>query len=153
MAEQLILAESYGEALADEDVPCVIIRLFGFTSGPQIQQFSTAALDYYKAHSRPERPWGWLADARHLSAIPQKTQQWLQEVWNVAAYQAGIREISIVVAANVQGQLATQQYSQHLQTTPQLVIEPAYYASLDEAKRGAARRCAALRAPGQTPQK
>lgn len=71
-----------------------------------------------------------------MSAIPAEVQRWLAEEWNVKAYEAGLREMSIVTSQNVQGRLATQQYAQ------QAVLDPVYYSSLEQAKAGAAKRAA-----------
>ena len=146
MAEQVIVAETYGSVLADEKVPCVIVQFHSFANQQQFKHIMTTGLAYYQAHSPAARPWGWVGDTRHMSAIPKEVQQWLTDVWNVQAYAAGIREISIVVSANIMGQLATQQYVQHTAGEPERYeIEPVYYSSLEEAKQGAAKRCAALR--------
>ena len=77
-----------------------------------------------------------MADTRLLSAIPAEVQRWLADEWNVAAYEAGLREMSIVTSENVQGLLATKQYAQRA------ILDPVYYSSLEEAKAGAAKRAA-----------
>lgn len=147
MAEQVILAETYGSVLADEQVPCVIVQFHKFANQQQFKHIMTTGLTYYQAHSSAARPWGWVGDTRDMSAIPKEVQQWLTDVWNVQAYAAGIREISIVVSANIMGQMATQQYVQHTATAVEKYeIEPVYYPSLEAAKQGAAKRCLSLRA-------
>ena len=142
-----MVAQAYGSVLVDETVPCVLVQFHGFANGEQFKHIMTSGLAHYKAHATPTAPWGWVGDTRHMSAIPKQVQQWLTEEWNIAAYAAGIREISIVVSANIMGQLATQQYAQRTQgEVEKYEIEPVYYDSLASAKQGAAKRCAALKA-------
>jgi hypothetical protein len=147
MPDTLVLAESYGSVFADARVPCVIVQFHRFANAAEFKNIMETGLAYHLAHSSPQQPWGWIGDVRHMGAIPQAVQDWLTTDWNVRAFAAGIREISIVVAENVLGQMATQQYVQKtVAHQEQYEIEPAYYPSLAQAKEGAAVRCAALRA-------
>ena len=149
MADHVIIAEPYGSVLADETVPCVIVQFHQFANSNEFRHMMTTGLNYYQAHRTPQQPWGWVGDIRHMGAIPQDVQQWLVTQWNIAAYEAGIREFSLVAPANVLGQFAAEQYTQHTAAErEQYAIEPVYYASLAEAKAGAAKRCAALKADG-----
>lgn len=76
-----------------------------------------------------------------MSAIPQEVQQWLADDWNMQAYVAGLREMSIVTSTNILGRLATQQYAEKAMATPErYVLEPVYYASLEEAQHDVAGR-------------
>ena len=146
MSDQIIFTESYGSVLADESVPCVIVQFHGFANRDQFKHIMDSGLAHYLAHSTPGQPWGWVGDTRQMGAIPKEVQQWLTDDWNLRAYAAGIREISIVVSENVFGQLATQQYAHKTEvTTDKYELEPAYYDTLDSAKLGAAARCAAIR--------
>ena len=146
MAEKIIVAEAYGSVLVDEAVPCVIVQFHSFANSAQFKHIMTSGLAYFQAHATPTAPWGWVGDTRNMGAIPKQVQQWLTDEWNVQAYAAGIREISIVVSANIMGQLATQQYAQHTQgEVEKYEMEPVYYDSLEGAKQGAAERCAALK--------
>lgn len=147
MSEQLIVDEPYALVRADATVPCVIVQLHAFANRDQFKQLMNAGLAYYKAHSRPGQCWGWIADTRHMSAIPKEVQQWLADDWNAQACQAGLREMSIVTSTNILGQLAMQQYVDKAVAQPErYVLHPIYYASLEEAKRGVTRRCATLNA-------
>lgn len=147
MTEHIILQESYAQVLADAAVPCIIVQLHAFANREQFKQMMNAGLAYYQEQTSPQQPWGWIADTRQMSAISQEVQQWLAQDWNVRAYQAGLREMSIVTAQNILGQIATQQYAQLAvaQSTP-YVLEPVYYPSLADAKQGVKKRVAALRA-------
>jgi len=136
MAAKIIVDESYVLVVADEQVPCIIVEVRAFANRDQFKDFMTAGLAYFKTHYLPTRPWGWVADTRNMSAIPAEVQRWLAEEWNVQAFDAGLREMSIVTSQNVMGQVATQQYAQ------KAVLDPVYYSSLEEAKRGAAKRAA-----------
>lgn len=145
MPAQVILEEPYVTVTADSTVPCIMVQLHAFANRDQFKQLMTVGLTYYKAHSRPKQPWGWIADTRHMSAIPKDVQQWLAQEWNVQAYAAGLREMSIVASANIMGQLATQQYAQLAMAQPEkYVLESVYYNSPEEAKQGVAKRNAAL---------
>lgn len=147
MSEHPIVDEPYTLVWADAMVPCIIVQLRAFANRDQFKQLMNAGLAYYQAHSRPKQRWGWIADTRHMSAIPQQVQQWLADEWNVQAYQAGLREMSIVASTNILGQLATQQYAAKAVAQPErYVLQPVYYASLEEAKLGVTKRCAALNA-------
>jgi hypothetical protein len=146
MPNTVVLAESYGSVLADTKVPCVIVQFHGFANSTEFKHIMETGLSHYTAHSRPEKPWGWVGDVRQMGAIPQAVQEWLTSDWNPRAFAAGIREISIVLSENALGQVATQQYVQKtVARQDQYEIEPAYYPSLAKAKEGAAARCAAQR--------
>ena len=73
-----------------------------------------------------------------MGAIPQAVQDWLTADWNLRAFAAGIREVSIVLSKNVLGQMATQQYVQNTAARQdQYEINSVYYPSLPAAKAGA----------------
>lgn len=147
MSEQIILDEPYALVRADTTVPCIIVQLHSFANRDQFKHMMNVGLAYYQAHTQPTRRWGWIADTRQMSAIPQEVQQWLAETWNVQAYEAGLREMSIITSANILGRLATQQYAEKAVAQPdRYVLEPVYYDSLEVAKQQVARRCAALSA-------
>lgn len=144
-AETTLLDEPYALVLADRSVPCIIVQLRAFANRDQFKNMMNVGLAHYKTHSQPAHRWGWVADTRHMSAIPHEVQQWLADDWNKQAYQAGLREMSIVSSANVLGRLATQHYAQKtVAQTDKYELEPVYYESLAEAKQGAAQRCATL---------
>jgi hypothetical protein len=145
MLEQVILSETYGSVLANEQVPCVIVQFHGFANSEQFKYVMDTGLAYLQAHSKPAQPWGWVGDTRSMGAIPRQVQEWLASSWNVRAYAAGIREVSIAVSQNVLGQMATQQYATKTVAEQRYEIEPAYYESLAAAKQGAAKRCALLK--------
>lgn len=147
MPDQLILKELYGSVLVDPAVPCVITQFHGFANPEQFKYIMETGLAYYQTHSQPAQPWGWVGDTRDMGAIPQDVQKWLAESWNLRAYAAGIREISVVVSQNIFGQLATDQYARTTKEIhDQYELVPVYYDSLAAAKQGAATRCATLRA-------
>lgn len=136
MATKIITDEPYVLVVADEQVPCIVVEVRAFANRDQFKGFMKAGLAYFKTHHTPMRPWGWVADTRNMSAIPAEVQRWLAEEWNVDAFEAGLREMSIVTSQNVMGQVAVQQYAQ------KAVLDPVYYGSLEEAKNGAAKRAA-----------
>jgi hypothetical protein len=119
MSEQFILDEPYASVRADAAIPCIIVQLHAFANRTQFKELMTVGLAHYKAHSSAARRWGWIADTRHMSAIPQEVQQWLAEDWNKQAYEAGLREMSIVTPINILGRLATQQYAEKAATSPE----------------------------------
>ena len=138
MPDEVVLAEPYGSVLADANVPCVTVQFHGFANRTEFQHIMETGLAYYEAHAHSERPWGWIGDVRRMGAIPQAVQDWLTTDWNLRAFAAGIREVSIVVAENVLGQMATQLYVQNTQDRQdQYEIHSAYYPSLEAAKQGA----------------
>jgi hypothetical protein len=140
MPDAIVFAEPYGSVLADARVPCVIVQFHGFANRDEFVNIMDSGLAYYEAHATPENPWGWIGDVRHMGAIPQAVQEWLARNWNIRAFQAGVREVSIVVAENVLGQLATQQYVQNTTARKgQYEIATATYPSLAAAKQGARR--------------
>ncbi|UOQ77117.1 hypothetical protein MUN84_22145 [Hymenobacter sp. 5516J-16] len=147
MYEQIILEESYATVLADSATPCIIVQLHSFANREQFKHMMNTGLEYFQTHTSPQQPWGWIADTRHMSAIHNDIQQWLAHDWNVRAYQAGLREMSIITSQNVLGQLATQQYAQLAVAQPEkYVLEPVYYPSLEEARQGVRKRTAASKA-------
>lgn len=143
MSDHIILDAPYALVWADPTVPCVIVQLRAFANRDQFKQMMNAGLAYFKAHSNATRRWGWIADTRQMSAIPQEVQQWLADEWNVQAYQVGLREMSIITATNISGRLATQQYAEKAVANPErYILEPVYYDSLEEARRDVTQRCA-----------
>ena len=142
MSDHIILDAPYALVWADPTVPCVIVQLRAFANSDQFKQMVSAGLAYFKAHSKATRRWGWIADTRQMSAIPQRVQQWLADEWNVQAYQAGLREMSIITATNILGRLATQQYAEKAVANPErYLLEPVYYESLEDARRDVTQRC------------
>lgn len=136
MSEQIILATSYGTALADASVPCVITRWHGFANKTEFIALQGAALAYFEQHATPARPWGWVGDVRHMGAIPEEAQRWLQDEFNPRALAAGLRVVSVVVAESIFGKIATERYAQQTATTV-AKLGITYYTSLAEAKAGA----------------
>lgn len=136
MTEQIILATSYGVVLVDETVPCVITRWHGFANKTEFVALQSAALTYFEQHSTPAKPWGWVGDVRRMGAIPEEAQRWLQDEFNPRAIAAGLRVVSVVVAQNIFGNIATQRYAQQT-LTQAATLGVAYYNSVEEAKAGA----------------
>lgn len=135
MREHPILSTSYGVALADETVPCVITQWHKFANKAEFIALQGAALAYFEQHSTPAAPWGWVGDVRRMGAIPEEAQRWLQQEFNPRAQAAGLCQVSVVVAESIFGQLATQRYAQQTHTSPVATeITVAYYPSLEEAK-------------------
>jgi len=146
MPKQVILDEPYASVWAEGDVPCIIVQFHAFANRDHFKELMMAGLAHYQAYSRPAQRWGWIADTRQMSAIPKEVQQWLADDWNARAYQAGLREMSIVTPTNILGRLATQHYAEQAVARPeQYVLEPVYYASLDEARQQVRARGAGLR--------
>jgi hypothetical protein len=138
MSDLIIFDKPYGRVLVDADVPCVITQWLSFANGPDFIALQETALLYYEAHTTRARPWGFVGDVRHMSAIPAKAQAWLIAEFNPRATAAGLREVSVVVADNVFGQLATQQYTQETAAArDRYELHAVYYRSLEEAKAGA----------------
>jgi hypothetical protein len=136
MSEQIILATPYGTALADESVPCVITQWHSFANKTEFVALQGTALAYFEQHSTPTKPWGWVGDVRHMGAIPEEAQRWLQEEFNPRALAAGLRVVSVVVAESIFGKIATQRYA-HQTTTTAAILGVTYYSSLADAKAGA----------------
>ncbi len=136
MSEQLILITPYGTALADSLVPCVITQWHSFANKTEFIALQGAALAYFEQHSTLDRPWGWVGDVRHMGAIPEEAQRWLQDEFNPRALAAGLRVVSVVVAESIFGKIATQRYEQQTATRA-ATLGVVYYASLAEAKVGA----------------
>lgn len=136
MSEHLILATPYGTALADSIVPCVITQWHQFANKTDFIALQGAALTYFEQHSTLRQPWGWVGDVRRMGAIPEEAQRWLQDEFNPRALAAGLRMVSVVVAENVFGQIATQRYEQQT-ATKAAALGLTYYPSLEAAKAGA----------------
>jgi hypothetical protein len=144
VSDQIIFSQPYGVVLVDASVPCIITQWHAFANATEFMELQGFALAYFEAHSSPERPWGWVGDVRQMGAIPAKAQAWLVADFNPRATAAGLREVSVVVAENVFGQIATQRYidetRQH-QNRAALHTQP--YNSLASAKAGARQALAA----------
>jgi len=138
MSDQVIFSAVYGAVLVDERVPCVISQWHAFAKRQEFKAMLELALAYYQAHSTPARPWGWVADTRHMSVIPQDVQHWLTTEWNLQLSQAGLRQMSVVMSENVFGQLAVAHYAQATAAQqPTYALATACFATLEAAKQGA----------------
>lgn len=144
MADQVIFSRPYGTVLIDTGVPCVITQWLGFANATEFMELQGAALTYFEAHSSRLRPWGWVGDVRQMGAIPAKAQAWLLAEFNPRATAAGLREVSVLVAETIFGQLATQRYAQETaQTRDRYLLHTGFYDSLAAAKAGARQALAA----------
>ena len=144
MADQVIFSQPYGTVLVDASVPCVITQWHAFANATEFVAMQSAALEYFEAHSTPAQPWGWVGDVRQMSAIPDKAQHWLLHDFNPRAIAAGLREVSVVLATSIFGQLATQRYAQETcKTHGPGELSTSFFDSLDAAKEGARRVLAA----------
>ena len=138
MSDQVLFSRPYGSVLIDASVPCVITQWHGFANATEFIALQEFALVYFEAHSTPQKPWGWVGDVRQMGAIPEKAQQWLQQHFNLRAAAAGLREVSVVLAATIFGQIATQRYAQHTeQAREQYELHTRFFDSLEAAKEGA----------------
>ncbi|QKG57074.1 hypothetical protein GKZ68_10810 [Hymenobacter sp. BRD128] len=138
MSDQLIFSEPYGVVLVDASVPCVITQWHAFANATEFITLQGFALEYFEAHSSSGNPWGWVGDVRQMGAIPAKAQAWLVAEFNSRATAAGLREVSVVVAETVFGQIATQRYideTRHNRDRADLHTQ--VYDSLASAKEGA----------------
>jgi hypothetical protein len=135
MADIVLIEESYGSMLLAREVPCLIVQWHGFANRQQFQSLMDRGLDLYIEEATRTQPLGWLADTRLISAITPTDQTWLDTVWNPRAYAAGIRHVSFVLAENVFGQIAVQNYTANTEAAAAYVIEPSHHRTLPEAKR------------------
>jgi hypothetical protein len=143
MADEIIFSQPYGRVLVDASVPCVITQWLSFANATEFITMQGFALEYFEAHSTPARPWGWVGDVRQMSAIPDKAQQWLLTDFNPRVMAAGLREVSVVLATSIFGQLATQRYAQDTrQTKSSVELHTNFFDSLVGAKESARRALA-----------
>jgi hypothetical protein len=138
MPDQVIFSEPYGTVLVDTSVPCIITQWHAFANATEFVALQQFALEYFEAHSSAARPWGWVGDVRQMGAIPAKAQAWLLADFNPRATAASLREVSVVVAENIFGQLATQTYAQNTQRARSAYeLSTRLYNSIEAAKAGA----------------
>lgn len=138
MLDTEIFSEPYGRVFINEAVPCVVIQWLSFANRTEFLALQETALRYLEAHATPIRPWGLVADVRHMGAIPTEVQTWLVEEFNPRAVAAGLREVSVVPAENVFGQMATQRYQRDSTATADVAPLPtALYPTLAAAAEGA----------------
>lgn len=138
MPDQTIFSKPYGSVLIDASVPCVITQWHAFANATEFIGLQLFALEYFEAHSSPAQPWGWVGDVRQMGAIPAKAQAWLLADFNPRATAAGLREVSVVLAETIFGQLATQAYAQNTQQAHTAYeLSTHFYDSLEAAKAGA----------------
>jgi hypothetical protein len=138
MSDQLIYSKSYGVVLVDTSMPCITTQWHAFANADEFIDLQEFALSYLETHATPERPWGWVGDARQIGAISAKAQAWLIAEFNPRATSAGLREVSIVVAKNVFGQTAAQGYfAQTRQHPDHGALHTQLYDSLANARHGA----------------
>ncbi|MGI4761241.1 MAG: hypothetical protein ACRYF0_11075 [Janthinobacterium lividum] len=138
MSDQLLYSKPYGVVLVDASVPCIITQWHAFANATEFIDLQEFALKYFEAHSTSQRHWGWVGDVRQMGAIPAKAQAWLIADFNPRATAAGLREVSVVVAENVFGQIATQRYIEETrQHQDRAALHTQLYSSIIEAKEGA----------------
>ena len=138
MSDQVIFSQPYGSVLVDASVPCVITQWHTFANATEFIALQGFALEYFEAHSTAAKPWGWVGDVRQMGAIPAKAQAWLIADFNPRATAAGLREVSVVVAETVFGQIATQRYiAETHQNRDKAALHTQLYDSLVSAKQGA----------------
>ncbi|MDO7851070.1 hypothetical protein [Hymenobacter convexus] len=148
MTETEIFAEPYGRVLVDEAVPCVFIQWLGFANRTEFIALQETALRYLEDHATQARPWGMVADVRRMGAIPTEAQLWLVHEFNPRARAAGLREVSVVPAEGVFGQLATQRYIRESeQEGKEAAIRTVLYPTLEAAFEGARQALAADKWP------
>jgi hypothetical protein len=136
--DQAIFSQSYGAVLVDASVPCIITQWYAFANTTEFIALQGFALEYFEAHSTAAKPWGWVGDVRQMGAIPAKAQAWLIAEFNPRATAAGLREVSVVVAETVFGQIATQRYiAETRQHQDRAALRTQLYDSLATAKQGA----------------
>lgn len=135
MTDISLINEPYGSMLLAPEVPCLIVQWHGFANSQQFRSLMDRGLALYTAQARRTQPLGWLADTRLISAITPTDQQWLNTDWNPRAYAAGIRHVSFVLAENVFGQIAVQNYTANTETAAAYTIEPAHFRTMPEAKQ------------------
>lgn len=135
MADITLVAHTYGAVLFDSAVPCITTQWHSFANRQQFQQMMDEALECYLIKSRQNRPLGWLADTRRMSALTSDDQQWLNTDWNPRAYAAGIRHVCIVQPENVFGQIATTNYSTKTLASTAYQIQPVTQPTVVAAKR------------------
>lgn len=135
MSDVVIQAESYGSLLFAPEVPCVITQWHGFANSQQFRAIMEQGLAWFEQESQRTWPLGWLNDARQMSAIVPADQIWLETDWNPRAYAAGIRHVGIVTAENIFGRIATQVYSANTVAQAHYTLEPASFATPEEARR------------------
>ena len=144
MSDQIIYSQPYGAVLVDASVPCIITQWHAFANATEFIALQGFALEYYEAHSTSQRPWGWVGDVRQMGAIPAKAQAWLIADFNPRATAAGLREVSVVVAETVFGQIATQRYIEETRRNQDhAALHTQLYNSLASAKEGARQGLAA----------
>ena len=141
MADQVILSKPYASVLVDTEVPCIIAQWHAFANAAEFIGVQEFILHYLETHATPAQPWGLIGDVRHMGAIPDKVQQWLQEEFNPRLVAAGVRELHVVLATNIFGQLATQRYAQATRQARQ-ELHTSFFDSLESAKAGARRAVA-----------
>jgi hypothetical protein len=138
MPDKVIFSEPYGTVLVDASVPCIITQWHAFANTTEFIALQRFALEYFEAHSSPAQPWGWVGDVRLMGAIPTKAQAWLLADFNPRATAAGLREVSVILAETIFGQLATQTYAQNTQQERSAYeLTTCLYNSLEAAKAGA----------------
>lgn len=138
MTEIEIFSEPYGRVLVDESTSCVVIQWLGFANRTEFISLQETALRYLEDHATPARPWALVADVRQMGAIPTEAQLWLVHEFNPRAQAAGLREVSVVPAENVFGQLATQRYIRESTADDgEAHIPTVLYRSLEDAFEGA----------------
>ena len=137
MPDLVIFSESYGTVLVDTSVPCIVSQWHTFANKQEFRTLLEAAMAYFDAHSSQAKPWGWIADSRHMGAIPTEVQQWLRTVFNPRITKAGLREMSVVVPETIFGKMAVQQYKQNIEEEKtSYELDTRYYNSLESAKDG-----------------
>lgn len=133
MYQHVVLAEAYGSLLWVPEVPCVLVRFYGFINLIQCQHLMEQALTLYAAHTQTAGLTGVVMDSRQLSALPVAAHLWLANTWNARAYATGLRSIRFVAPENIFGQIALQLYQAKASLAAPPVLAITLHTTLREA--------------------
>lgn len=110
----VVFEREYGFIEYDELTPAVIAHFDKFMTSAEFREFLDVGLDYLiKMMKENDCEVLWLADTRNHSVQSNEDTQWVADVWNVRAYENGLRHVAFVMPRRIFAQASVDNYARH----------------------------------------
>ncbi len=105
----------------------IVLHWYENPTSEELKFALSTARDFVKANQVPN----WVANTAKLGAISEEDQQWVNQEWFPTLIKAGIKNMAIVVAENIFGQMSIEDIMGTLDA--ETGFESRYFNSLEDA--------------------
>ena len=105
--------EKYGSIEFNKEIPCLIWKPYHFHKSEQFRSLLLRGVEDYIKYKKDYPVLHWLNDTRKIKVVAKEDQQWLCDVINKNAYEAGLKYMAFVLPENIFGKLAVRIYVQN----------------------------------------